>query len=229
MPSPPDEPCVVRKGERIEVTDDGWILPDGSTRETLDGCEIEAGASIIGLIEDLPKPRKRKVTSVRQPEPVSDVTVADEQTEADVVQTPPDAVSPDELHADTVELLPDPPKLPPEAASHAVVVSVAVAAVGAAGVAGVKALAQAVNGGGSNGSQGQEQQRKEEERKEREQCATASDGLVNDFRARVADFKTRKLPMPVDPAELWQRCDLLDEQADQLQRWMRARAKTRCA
>lgn len=229
MPSQPDESCVVRKGERIEVTDDGWILPDGSTRETLDGCEIEQGASIIGLIEDLPKPRKRKVASVRQPEPVSDVTVADEQTEVDVVQPPPDAVSPDELHAETVELLPEPPKLPPEAASHAVVVSVAVAAVGAAGVAGVKALAQAASGGSSNGSQGQEQQRKEEERKEREQCATVSDGLVNDFRARVADFKTRKLPMPVDPAELWQQCDLLDEQADQLQRWMRARAKTRRA
>lgn len=220
MPSQPDEPCVVRKGERIEVTDDGWILPDGSTRETLDGCEIEPGASIVGLIEDLPKPRKHKVASVHRPEPM-----AEEQTSVDVVQPPPEAVSPDELHTETVQLLPEPPKLPPEASSHAVIVAAAAAAVGVAGVAGVKAIAQAASGSQSR----LEQQRKEDERKEREQCATASDNLVNDFRARVADFKTRTLSMPVEPRELWQRCDLLDEQADQLQRWMRARAKIRRA
>lgn len=230
MPSLPSDPsCVVRAGETIEVVEDYWLMPDGTTRETIAGCDISPDANmlIIAEDEDDSEPRYSQPCVPLVPVPVD---VSPDVSPTDDSPAPPDAVSPDDQHTATIAMVPTPPRLPPESATQMTTVVVAVAAVGAAGWLGVKALGQLANGSASNGSQNQpEQQRKEEERKEREQCATASDGMVNDFRARVADFKTRKLAQVVDPVELWQRCDVLEAQADHFARWLRARDKTRRA
>ena len=64
---------------------------------------------------------------------------------------------------------------------------------------------QAVQAAGNAQAQ---QQRKDEERK-RQECGTASDSVLNDMRARLADFKRRSLAMPADPVGLWEECDRL--------------------
>ena len=230
MPSLPSDPsCVVRAGETIEVVEDYWLMPDGTTRETIAGCDISPDANMLIIAEDEDDPEQRHSPPAVPLVPVP-VDVSPDVSPTDDSPSPPDAIAPDDQHTATVAMLPTPPRLPPESATQTTTVVVAVAAVGAAGWLGVKALGHLANGGSSSGSQNQpEQQRKEEERKEREQCATASNGMFNDFRARVADFKTRRLPEVVDPVDLWQRCDLLEAQADHFARWLRARAKTRRA
>jgi len=229
MPSLPSDPsCVVRAGETIEVVEDHWLMPDGTTRETIAGCDISPDANmlIIAEDEDDPEPRYSQPCVPLVPVPVD---VSPDVSPTDDSLSPPDAIAPDDQHTATVAMLPTPPRIPPESATQTTTVVVAVAAVGAASWLGVKALGQLANGSSSSANQNGEQQRKEDERKEREQCATASDGMVNDFRARLADFKTRRLSEVGDPIELWQRCDLLEAQADHLARWLRARAKTRRA
>lgn len=227
MPSPPpnDPTCVVRAGETLEVVEDGWVLPDGTTRADLDGCDVSPAAILRVFEEDEPEPIRSPPAVPIVPVPVD---VSPDVSPTDEPSAPPDVASPDDQHTATIAMPPTPPRLPPESATQTTTVVMAAAAVGAAAWMGAKAIAQVAQGASSS-QQRADQQRKEEERKEREQCNTASDGVLNDFRARTADLKMRRLAYCADPVELWRRCDDLEHQIDYLAAYLRARARTRRA
>jgi hypothetical protein len=221
MPSTPADPtCVVGPGEIAEVVDDYWILPDGSTRETLDGCQVSPKARLKVFAEEEDEPPR--ASHAAAPANIPTVITAPDDLTATTIDDPP---SVDELPPDTSAIVavlpPEPERMPPSAS---VSVTTVVLAVGVAGVASVMGL-QAVQAAGN--AQGQ-QQRKEEER-ERQECGTASDSVLVDMRARLADFRHRKLSMPHDPVDLWERCDFLEERIAQLGQMARAFAKTRRA
>ena len=204
MANLPDDPsCVVHDGERVELLDEHVVMPDGSTRVDLRGCTLETGAVMVIEYNDPPPPHHRHVPP---PEDVS----------------PPDAVS-DSTDATTVAMLPPaPPPLPPQAAVNPVTVAIAVSATGTAGALGWKAV-KALKGPTV------QQTQQAEEKRQRAECGTRSDSVLTDFRAHTADFKTRQLVQVSEPTELWQRADALDAQVEQLQRFLRASAKTRRA
>jgi hypothetical protein len=220
MPNPPADPtCIVGPGETAEVVDDYWILPDGSTRDTLDGCQVSPQARLKVFVEedDEPPPASHPAAPANQP---TAVEIADEPS-AVVLEEPP-TVTPDELPAETsaIVVMPEPKRLPP-AADHITTVALAVGVAGVAGVMGVQAL--------QAGANAQAQQQRKEEERERKQCGTASDSVLVDMRARLADFRHRSLPIVQDPAGLWERCDFLEERIAQLGQMARALAKTRRA
>lgn len=229
MPSqPPDAPCIVRDGETVEAVDDHWLMPDGSTRDSIEGCDISPTAILRVYVEDDPPPRpKAKPARRAEPLPTPATLAADpHQLTADPHQLEPVDVTPADDDQDTMAVVaalpPDPPRMPPAAAVNPVTVALAIGVAGTAGVLGWQALQ------GQSASSQQAEQRKEEER-QREQCGTASDSVLLDFRARAADFRMRELAQPDDPGELWNRCDVLEARIEQLGQASRIRAKTRRA
>jgi hypothetical protein len=149
------------------------------------------------------------------------ITAPDEVTTTTIDELPPVDELPPDTSAIVAVLPPEPERMPPSAS---VSVTTVVLAVGVAGVASAMGL-QAVQAAGNAQAQ---QQRKEEER-ERKECATASDSVLVDMRARLADFQHRTLPMPQEPANLWERCDGLEARIEQVGQMARALAKTRRA
>ena len=220
MPSPPADPtCVVGPGETAEVVDEYWILPDGSTRDTLDGCQVSPKARLKVFVEedDEPPPVSHPTAPANE---LTAVEVAEEPSAIVLEELPP--VTPDDLADETsaIVIMPEPKRVPP-AADHITMVALAVGVAGVAGVMGVQAL--------QAGANAQAQQQRKEEERERKQCNTASDSVLVDMRARLADFRHRSLPMAQDPAGLWERCDSLEERITQLGQMARALAKTRRA
>ena len=202
MASLPEDPsCVVHDGERVELTPDHVVMPDGSTRLDLNGCTLESGAVLVVEYSEQPATHRTK----------------------DPEDAPlPDAVS-DSIDATTVVMLPPaPPPLPPQATVNPVTVAIAASALIASGAIGWQALKAS-----NNPTMHQPQQT--EEQRQRAECGTRSDSVLIDFRASVADAKTRRLPHIVEPRELWQRADALEAQVDHLRRILRAMAKTRRA
>lgn len=221
MPNLPADPsCIIGPGETAEVVDDYWILPDGSTRETIDGCQVSPNAKLKVFVEDEPEPVRASHPAMPANEPTT-VDVVEEQTLTVIDDAPP--VTPDELASETsaIVVMPEPKRLPPASVDHITTVALAVGVAGVASVMGVQALQAGVN------AQAQ-QQRKEEERK-RKECSTASDTVLTEFRAQATSFQHRALPIPQDPAGLWERCDFLEERIMQVAQAARALARTRRA
>jgi len=108
--------------------------------------------------------------------------------------------------------------MPPHSSVNSVTVALAVGVAGAAGWLGWQAV-QSATVASTQAQQTQDEQRRKE-------CATASDSVLTDFKARLADFKQRTMAMPQDPAGLWERCDFLEERIEQLWQALRIRAKT---
>lgn len=209
MPDQPDLPdhptCTIRSGERVELRRDDVLMPDGSTRTDLHGCQLESGAVLFFSYEDPPPATKHHAVTVALPDEKSPDDVPDSTDATSVVALPP-----------------EPPKLPPESAINPVTAVLAVGAAGAAGSLGLRRLRASTATAHTNAQQ-------KEERRQRAECATRSDSVLLDFRAHVADAKTRRLPHIVEPRELWQRADALEAQVDHLRRILRAMAKTRRA
>lgn len=202
MPSLPDDStCIVHTGERVEVKRNYLVMPDGSTRTDLRDCTLEPGAVVNVRYRLTRKPAKLAPHTVVIPAPA----ITPDQP-------------PDETTA-TMELPSDAPKMPPAAAVDSTTV---VLAVGVAGVAGYAGWRMVKTGDGVDVQQAEEQ-------RQRKECGTRSDSVLNDFRARLADFRSRKLAMPQDDGNLWSRCDLLEGRIEQLGQIARSRTKTRRA
>lgn len=203
MPDLPEHPtCTIKSGERVELKPDRVILPDGSTLVDLTGCTLEPGSIMVIQYDEPPRPHRKHVQLPADPSPTD---------------APPDASS----TAVSSALPPSPPKVPPGAAVNPVTVALAVGMAGTAGSLGLRRLRV-------HKANVQTQQQKKEER-QRQQCATRSDTVLVDFKARTADFRMRQLVEVVEPVELWRRADSLDDAMADLQRILRAKAKTRRA
>lgn len=208
MPDLPDDPsCIVHGGERVTVKRHHVEMPDGTTRTSIKDCKFESGAIVVAEYVERKRERKRAklpaVVSPTAPEPLPDETTSTALVAA---------------------LPPQPADVPPEAGASPLTVVLAVGVAGTAGAVALKTMRAKASGG--NASQSAQQK---DERRQREQCATASDSVMTDFRARTADFKRRPIAEIHEPTALWQRAEALELQVDQLQSVMRAAAKTRRA
>jgi len=203
---PVNPTCSIRDGDTVEILDDYWILPDGTTRETLEGCEVSPPFT---MVVEMSEGRPHKHKSKHKPA-------------AEVIVEQPAPVTVDDLPADTTAVVavlpPEPERMPPHSSVNPVTVALAVGVAGAAGWLGWQAMQSAA------AATAQAQQQQDEQR--RKACATASDSVLSDFKARLADFKRRPMPMPQDPTGLWERCDFLVERIEQLGQALRIRAKT---
>lgn len=209
MPDLPDHPtCTVRTGERVELRRDDVLMPDGSTRTDLHGCQLESGAVLFLEYED-PTPTVPKHHAMT-------TALPDEQSPDDV----PDSVDATSI----VALPPEPPKMPPESAINPVTAVLAVGAAGAAGSLGLRRFRAS-----RPGIKAQPNTQQKERERQQAECSTRSDDVLLNFKAKAADFKTRQLPQVKEPVELWQRADALEVTIDQTQRALRAIAKTRRA
>jgi uncharacterized protein HemX len=204
---PVDPTCSIGDGDTVEILDDYWILPDGSTRETLEGCEISPPFTMVMQMSE-GRPRKHKAKH----KPVAEVIVAE-----------PAPITADDVPADTTAVVavlpPEPERMPPHSSVSPVTVALAVGVAGAAGWLGWQAMQSAT------AASAQAQQKQDEQR--RKECATASDSVSTDFRARLATFNRAQVPQVVDPAALWQRCDALESTVDQVQLAARRIARRR--
>ena len=199
----PEHPtCTIRTGERAELKRDHVLMPDGSTRADLSGCTLEPGAAFFFEYDEAPRHTK----PIALPDDVSPPAVPDSSDATAVVALPP-----------------EPTKMPPTAALSPVTVALAVGAAGTAGALGLRRLRA------PRGAQVQTNAQQKEQERQRKECGTKSDTVLLDFKARTTDLKTRKLAQVVEPVELWRRADALEASAANLQRILRAMAKTRRA
>ena len=202
MPDLPEHPtCTIREGERVELKPDRVILPDGSTLVDLKGCSFEPGAIMVIQYDEPPRPHRKRVQLPADPSPT------DAPQDASMVAS--------------LALPPSPPKLPPNSVVNPVTVALAVGMAGTAGSFGLRRVRM-------HKTSAQTQQQKQEE-KRRQECGARSDSVLVDFQARTADFRTRQLVEVTEPVELWRRADSLEDAVDNLQRILRASARTRRA
>ena len=204
MLNPPVDPtCSINNGDTVEILDNYWILPDGSTRETLEGCEVSPPFTMqVSMSEGRPRKHKPKHKSI-----------------AEVIVEQPAPVTTDDVPADTTAVVavlpPELKRMPPHSSVSPVTVALAVGVAGAAGWLGWQAM-QSATAASAQAQQTQDKQRRKE-------CATASDSKLNDFKAQLATFRCADLPQPQEPGALWERCDLLDEQLTRLAAMLKTR------
>lgn len=208
MPDLPEHPtCVVRDGERVTIKRHHILMPDGSRRVDLTGCELQSGSVlVIEYRQGHGRRHKHVVTIPADPSPTE---VAPSLDATSVVAVVPASIDTTVASHGNVDPL---------------VVALAVGGVGVAGAVGWRAM----RGAGGSGRPQINAQQQEQER-QRAECATKSDSVLLDFRAHAADFKTRNVASINEPIELWKRADMLDAQLAELQLAMRALAKTRRA
>lgn len=207
----PEHPtCTIRSGERVQIKRHHFVMPDGSKRASVAECNWETGAAFyVAYAEHKPPPRakpKHRKPPKAMPPPL-DVT--------------PDSVADGSDATSAVALPPEPPKLPPEAATNVLTPVLIVAAVGAAGALGLRGF----RASSATKTRADIQQQQDRERK-RKECATRSDDALASFRTEAETMSRQQLPTIAEPDAFWQRCDALDAMLDANQRALRARAKT---